>query len=274
MTPGAAPATPAAPAGPAGVTPGAGGGGGAIFIPQHGKTTRELLFIDWDYPVYQVKKTAGAEGNDGQTVAVSVDKALPREKALWYLAEEDQRPLLILRECEFCNGTDDALLSTSTGNEKTFLLSKWFHCVKLPTHVLKEDHPFTNLFENKKKTPHLFVCSADGSSVIPLKGDQAQGELWSAMSDILANDYKKDADTSVKNLMKILAEYDHIDSMEDLYQEKIQAEIEKRGPKSSKLRKMRAKVKTYSNRRDQLKKEEAKLFELGLIPTAPKVASK
>jgi len=31
--------------------------------------------------------------------------------------------------------------------------------------------------------------------------------------------------------MKILGEYDHIDSMEDLYAERIQAEIENRGPK-------------------------------------------
>jgi len=197
---------------------------------------------------------------------------LPKEEAFWYLSEEDKRPILVLRECESCNGTDDALLSKSFGNEKTFLLSKWFHCVKLPTHVLKGNHPFSKLFP-AKKAPHLFVCSQDGSNLISLKGDQAQGELWSAMSDVLEIEYKKDSENAVRDLMKILGEYDHIDSMEDLYAERIQAEIENRGPKSHKLKKLRAKVKEFASRRASLKKKEAKLFELGLnkpVKTASK----
>ena len=65
-------------------------------------------------------------------------KALSREDAFKVIAGNDPRPLLVLRECKVCNGTDDALLKGGIDNERTFLLSRWFHCVKLPVDVLEE----------------------------------------------------------------------------------------------------------------------------------------
>ena len=68
--------------------------------------------------------------------------------------------------------------------EQTVLLSHWFHCVKLPTNVLSETHPFFNLFKREKdgeRIPHLFFCDPDGSNKSALPGDQPQGELWATM---------------------------------------------------------------------------------------------
>jgi hypothetical protein len=105
-----------------------------------GPSAQELLEIDWKYPVF---KAEAKLADDGRTVAGTVQRALPLERAVAYLAGEDPRPLLVLRECLVCNGTDKALLGAEADNEKTVLLTRWFHCVKLPVDVmLKEDHPF------------------------------------------------------------------------------------------------------------------------------------
>ena len=64
--------------------------------------------------------------------SVETKRTLPPEEAYAMLAGEDHRPLLVLRECMTCNGTDDALMTRKADNERTMLLSRWFHCVKLP----------------------------------------------------------------------------------------------------------------------------------------------
>ena len=87
------------------------------------------------------------------TVARPLRHALSSETVFRTLAGTDPRPLLVLRECAFCNGTDDALLSKGADNERTFLLSTWFHCVKLPVDVLKPDHPYYELFGRRSGTP-------------------------------------------------------------------------------------------------------------------------
>ena len=76
--------------------------------PIRGPSAQTILTLDWDYAVYE----APTKDADGRTVAQRKKEALSVEAALAYLAGDDPRPLLVLRECKVCNGTDDALLST------------------------------------------------------------------------------------------------------------------------------------------------------------------
>jgi hypothetical protein len=132
-----------------------------------------MLEITWAYPVWKPVEDKPREGS--QTSGTMVERALPLDQAYAYIAGGDRRPLLILRECERCKGTDHALLSRSLDNEQTVLLTHWFHCVKLPTNVLTENHPFFNLFKREKdgdRIPHLFFCDPDGANKAALPGDQ------------------------------------------------------------------------------------------------------
>jgi hypothetical protein len=127
-------------------------------------------------------------------------RALSAEDALAYIAGKDPRPLLVLRECKVCNGTDDALLSrANVDNEKTFLLSRWFHCVKLPVDVLLADHPFHNLFASENPE-HMFLCSVDSSTRIPMESERSRTELWGAMMAVLKASYAKSPDGQIRKM--------------------------------------------------------------------------
>ena len=117
-------------------------GGAATAAPIRGPSAKSYLRIEWEYPVYVPPEESAAK----DTFAKKKRVALSREEAFRFIAGDDPRPLLVLRECKVCNGTDDALLKGGVDNEKTYLLSRWFHCIKLPVDVMEEDHPFHNLF--------------------------------------------------------------------------------------------------------------------------------
>ncbi|MBC8329662.1 MAG: hypothetical protein ISR76_08970 [Planctomycetes bacterium] len=238
-------------------------GGGVPIKVVRQRTSKTRLKMHWDYPVYVAQEELAIEESDSETVAVYARKALPREESFDWIAGEDPRPLLVLRECQWCNGTDWALLNASQDNEKTLLLAQWFHCVKLPNDVLEADHPFTSLFEDKTP-PHLFVCSTDGSNIIPLRGDQSRTELWSAMSTILEQEYTKDAKKTVQEYMKLLADYDTIDSMEDWRQEQLDAAVEKHGPDSRQAKKIRKQLAELAKKKAKAMEREAELRDLGL----------
>ncbi|HUR28174.1 MAG TPA: hypothetical protein VM509_08300, partial [Planctomycetota bacterium] len=61
---------------------------------ERGQSAKGLLKLGWDYPTYQAPEKA----NSG-TVARALRKALTREEAFRYVAGNDPRPLLVLREC-------------------------------------------------------------------------------------------------------------------------------------------------------------------------------
>jgi hypothetical protein len=185
---------------------GAGPRGGGIALDfRRKKTAKEILEIDWTHPVWQ-PETDG-RGGDGETAAVQVRRALPIEQAYAFVADGDRRPLLVLRECERCKGTDHALLSMALDNEQTVLLTHWFRCVKLPPNILEEDHPLTKLFERKQESdriPHLFFADPSGENRTALPGDQSQSQLWDTMFDYLDRCYEGDAKKSLKELRKLL----------------------------------------------------------------------
>ncbi len=237
-------------------------GGGARGVPisfERRKTSKDRLQIDWDFPAsLQIEDQTGQHTVVGQRMY-----ALPLDEAFDRLAAEDLRPLLVLRECGRCAGTDDALLSRTLDNEKTLLLAKFFHCVKLKEHVVEEDHSFHRLFDGDRP-PHLLLATHDGGVIAPLPGTQSQKELWQHMLKILDLTYEKDAELAVKGMLKLLSHYDHLDSMEDGYLEQMDIEIERRGPKSPKLRRLKAKLDTIREKKEAALAREQELLDLGL----------
>jgi len=253
--------------------PGASGGrGGGIALDfRRGKTAKKLLEIEWAYPVY--KPEARAVRGDETTVATEIERALPLEQAYALVADGDRRPLLVLRECELCKGTDHALLSRSLDNEQTVLLTHWFRCVKLPTNVLNDVHPFHNLFLREKegaRIPHLFFADPDGQNRKELPGDQPQSVLWDTMFDYLDRCYADDAKAAVKELRQVLGQYDKLDAQEQEVKARIDREIEKNGPKSAKLKKLDRDLEKLAKDREKLGKRERELRDLALqAMTAP-----
>lgn len=192
---------------------------------------------------------------------------MPLEQAYELVTNGDRRPLLVMRECERCKGTDHALLSRSMSNEQTVLLTGWFNCVKLPPNVLERDHPLTNLFRKAKPTdrlPHLFFVDPDGTHKMPLAGDQSQRVLWNTMFSYLDRCYEGNAKKSMKELRKILDQYDRIDGLEQEIKVRIDREIEKRGLKSTKLKKLDGQLAKLEKQRAKLDATEKQLRALAL----------
>ncbi len=181
-----------------------------------------------------------------------------------------------MRECEMCKGTDHAMMSRTLDNEQTVLLTKWFRCVKLPPNILTPKHPFYNLFkkgEKQKKVPHLFFADPNGDHKTALPGDQSQSQLWKVMFTYLDRCYDENAKSAIKQLRKILSQYDKIDAQEDLIRSRIDKEIEKNGPKSRKLAKFNKQLDKVTKEREKLRAKEKELRDLALkAPVEPEEA--
>jgi hypothetical protein len=243
--------------------PGARGGMALDF--RRGRSSKERLRVDWTYPVWKPRAAEAAAG--GTTVAVEIEHALPLDQAFAWVAGDDHRPLLVLRECDLCKGTDHALLSRTLDNEQTVLLTHWFRCVKLPTNVLDAKHPFTALFRNGQSgehLPHLFFCDADGEHYVPLPGDQTQSQLWETMLGFLERSYKGDAMKAVKELRVMLSQFDRIDALEDTVLAKLDDELDRNGSKSPKAGKYQADLDKLAKDRAELVQKEQKVRALAL----------
>lgn len=221
-----------------------------------------MLTLRWDYPVHRFFTPDRIKAF---TVAQAYTSALPRSAAFREVAGEDRRPLLVLRECQHCNGTDDALLQVAQGNERTLLMTRWFHCVKLPLYVLHEDHIFRNLFEGEHP-PHAFLARHDGSNIIALEANANQSDLWQAMHTMLASEYSKDARKAVKELELLVAQYDMFDEKITRLEFDYEHEVEKSGEDSRKSKKLKKRLDKLNKELEGLQKEEASLSELGLKP--------
>ena len=161
--------------------------------------------MQWDFVIYTPETT-----RDDGTHVKEQRRALPVDEAFQRIAGTDRRPLLVLRECSVCNKTDNALLRPGLDNEKTMVLSRWFHCVKLPVDVIQPDQPFNALFPTND-AEHLFVCGVDGSNRIPLESDTSRPELWAAMTKVLGAAYAKDASAPAKEILKTFDKIDAAD---------------------------------------------------------------
>ena len=225
------------------------------------------LKIDWQFPTYVEK----VETKEGRTAAVQARRALSPADAFAYLAGDDHRPLLVLRECLKCNGTDDALMTRNADNERTLLMSRWFHCIKLPPDVLAEDHPFHVLFAGEKPG-HLFFSRWDGAARKDLTGQQSRTELWELMGSYLGSEYEKGADGSLKALVSLLDRFDRIDSDMAEAKDTIDDLIEKGQGGSGKVRKLQERLADLEAAKTRARAEALKLSELKLKQQAEKAA--
>lgn len=226
--------------------------------------------MDWSYPVFKSKEGARSGKQEG-TVAQAVAAALPEREAFLYLSGQDRRPLLVLRECKTCNGTDNALLSTAEDNARTFVMARWFHCVKLPTQVLEADHPFHALFD-EEHPPHLFLCRWDGSDPVALQGDQSRTELWDAMLGVLASNYAGNAKAAVAEIEKVLAQYDVMDARLEQIQKSIEKAAEDENPNSRKMKALQKEIEQARRDLEDLQRRERAASDLGLKPEIAQAA--
>ncbi len=218
--------------------------------PVRGPSAQTVLRLTWDYPVYNVPT---AEVEAGRTVAKRAKRALTEEEALAYIAGDDPRPLFVLRECKVCNGTDDALLSRGNiDNEKIFLLTRWFHCVKLPVAVLEEDHPFHNLFLPADDAPHMFMAASDGAGRVNLESEKSRSELKRSMGAVLEAQYKKGPDKQIKAMARSIDKFDLVDDKILQIEKAIDHTLEDDGPRSRKLKKLNSKLAKAMEERQKL----------------------
>lgn len=218
-------------------------------VTPRGPSATRNLALHWDYPVHAEEPKAAAA--DGDTVAKQVRRALARAEAVASIAGDDPRPLLVLRECLVCNGTDDALLKPGADNEKTFLLARWFHCVKLPPDVMQEDHPYRALFV-QEQPEHLFVLSRDGEEHLPLESQTSRVELWTSMSRMVEREYGQSPDALMKKVGKLLDKMDVVDHRAGDLERRLDDLIEEEGPESRKTKKVREELRELQEERKAL----------------------
>lgn len=238
--------------------------------PERRETAKELLNLNWDFAVY-VNPVEEAARLAGKSYAKTKAVALPRVEAFEVLAGDDPRPLLVLRECGWCEGSDDALLSSTLDNEKTVLLSNWFHTVKLPNHVLESNHSFRKLFDDSSPA-HLFVADTHGNGLVHLDGTQSQSQLWDAMLGILGESYGGDAERTIRNIEKVLDKIDMADEQAELLQARYDDALETKGPKSSKFKKAAKDLEKVVAKSKKLQSEVKALKDS--LPMLPKRATR
>lgn len=233
--------------------------GGMPISLERGATSKDRLRVDWLHPVPPERAQVG-------TASVG---PLPKDEALAALwSEDDERPLLVLRECQLCAGSDGALLSRSLVNDKTMLMTKWFRTVKLPAHVAESGHPFFNVFGGfgfADGWPHFFLLAHPGAEPVAFTGQQVQSQLWKGMFDVLGQRYAKDPQKAVRKWLAVLDRYDTIDAREqDLKEELLEVRAE-RGPESAKAKKLETALEALAKERADVEAEEAQVRDLGLL---------
>jgi len=195
------------------------------------------------------------------------EEVLDLQSILDEIRGKDPRPMIVLRDCDSCKGRDDALLSKTLGNEKTLLLTQWFHCIKLDRRVLEKNHPYHLLFAGSHP-PHLFLMSWDGSLRYDLNGKQSQKKLWMTMKKVLKADYKKDALAATRNWLRLLNHFDLLDSQEKSLSAQIDRLLGKKG-KAKKIKALEAKIAKVKKEREATFAKEQKLLNL-VLKHAPK----
>ena len=222
-------------------------------------TSKEILKLDWHFPI---SSTFKQQAGDGRTVAS--EYALPREEAFVHInGKGNKKPLLVLRECVLCKGTDHALFDRRLANEKTKLLCEWFYCVKLPPRVLDKKHAFRHLFA-KKKPPHVFICSHDGKDLTEFDGLQSQTQLQAAMVKLIESAYEKKPLPAVKSMLRFLSRFDTHDAMLLELTNRMQKEMLREKPRKSSLAKLKSKIALHTKKRDTAMKHAKAVCDLKL----------
>jgi len=236
-------------------------------------TSKDRLKIDWRHPVPPAR--------DAERTASAV--ALPLAEALQVLWENDERPLLVLRECHYCQDSDQALLSRSLNNDRTLLLTKWFRVVRLPMHVTEPSHPFYNVFagyafkSSNGQTPHFYLLAHPAAQPVEFTGEQMQSSLWKGMAAVLGERYGRDPNKAVKEWLLLLNEFDRFDALLRSTQAELDETRAKNGPKSDKAKELEKRLAELKTQRGEALAREDRVRDLRLLsmpkPAAPVVGA-
>ena len=172
---------------------------------------------------------------------------------------DDPRPLLILRDCEGCKNKEGDLLQRTLVEERTLLATGWFNCIRFGHEVMEPSHPFYVLFDHERH-PHIVMSSWDLKTFIQVHRASPK-ELWKAMKRVLGKDYKKSPESAMKNITKLLTEYDALDDRENALQEQLNTKRE-RG-KDSRAKILEKELAELAEEREELIADEMKLRDLG-----------
>jgi hypothetical protein len=228
-----------------------------------GPSSRTTLEIDWQSATVPSASVVETEG----TVAAPRRRALPAADAMAVLAGGDRRPLLVLRECLKCSGTEDALMTSKQDNERTYLLARWFHCVRLSPDVLEDDHPFRALFPGEKPA-HVFIANYDGTARHDLQGTHSRSELWAAMEGAIEANYQGGFASALQRLARLLNDLDEVDRAISDLDTRFELAVSK-GADASKTKKMQAELAERRGQRDELLATAAKIAVLEPKPVVP-----
>jgi len=163
-------------------------------------------------------------------------------------------------------------MSADDGNERTYLLARWFRCVRLPPDVLDEDHPFRNLFP-REKPAHVFIANHDGSARHDLQGTYSRRELWAAMDDAIEANYEAGHASALQRLTRLLDSLDEVDrSIADLG---TRLELAASGGANSrKTSALEAELTERRTQRDELLAAADKVSALKPRPLTPAVSAR
>ncbi|MHC4943696.1 MAG: hypothetical protein ACYTG7_11825 [Planctomycetota bacterium] len=221
------------------------------------KTVQQALSIDWNFPVYTPEK----DRSKG-TKSPELRRALDPEQAFRVIAGDNKRPLLVLREFSSFDDSGNEKLSRKLYTERTVLLSHWFRCVRLPHHVVEEDHPFHNLYAGKKP-PQLFLASANGAELEPFDYTSTRADLEKLMNRFLAEYYVKKPGKVIEELIKLMKRLDKLDVEIQNLKEEMDKAVEESSPRSGKARKLKGELVRAEEEWSSLK---AKRDEIRSIP--------
>jgi len=259
------PTTPRGPAPASRVGPRTGGGIPISF--DRGATSKDRLKVEWVHPVPPARSET----------ETSAQGPLPWETAIPLLWDSnDQRPLLVMRECSLCKDGDEALLQRSLSNDRTLLLTKWFRCVRLPAHIAETNHPFHYVFNNlilKERWPHVFLLAHPGAEAVTFPGTQTQAQLWKGMTSVLEQRYAKDPVKALKEWLTVLDTFDTLDVRRRQLQEQLDEVRSKEGPSSARAKKLDEQIAKLNDEREATLAREAKVRDLGLLPMPRAVGS-
>jgi len=225
-----------------------------------GTTSKSRLKVDWLHPVPP----------ENQSLGTSAAGPLPLADALRVLWEDDDRPLLVLRECMLCSGSDAALFDSSMQNDRAVLLTKWFRVVRLPPNVSEPGHAFYNVFAaypTNGPAAHFFLLAHPKAEPVQFTGMQTPSSLWRGMTSVLEQRYGKDPQKAVKQWLALLDQFDRIDIALASKQAEMDETRADEGPQSSKAKRLQKRIDDLQQEREELIADEAKVRDLKMLAT-------
>lgn len=222
------------------------------------RSARARLTWDWDYA--KVVQVVAAQDD---TVAAPRSHALAFDEAIARVAGDDRRPLLVLRECYLCGSDEESDIGRKLLNEKTTILARWFHCVRVSDAVRAPSHPLHSLFAGER-SPHLVLCASDGSRFTTVFGEEPLSSVWQKMRGLLQDAYEGDVHEATSALLQSLSRFDYVDSMEAELGTRLDAAERAAARDGNKVDKLREQLAALALERRAVERHEARVFDLKL----------